>query len=182
MSSGRCSSGILTFARCDLTAQLTDWRRFNDVGFELQKKIRDMSNKELRMQDQYSNGPETRHDLLNEVVCAYISIFFSDATNLVYYIRGTRNVAMFCIDMSGTQTFNGAVLFATTHLTLKGLTQTGCGQVHAETTRAPNRLVKSKSPSEVNKWRYLLETGRAAWAKDDIDMDKLREAMETSRT
>lgn len=153
---------IPTFVRCDMTTQLTDWRSFNDVGFELEKRIRDMSSEEFHTQEQYNNDPETRRDPFNGVICVYISNFFSDATNLIYYIRGTRNVAMFCGGMSGMQTFNGAVLFAATHLTLEGLTQSIWGRLEAESTRAPNRLVKSKSPLEVNKWRYLFETGRTA--------------------
>ena len=144
--------------------------------------IRDISSEELRTQDQYNNDPGTQHDPFNGIICLYISNFFTDAINLVYYIRGTRNVAMFCSGMSGMQAFNGAALFAATHLTLEGITQLIWGRLDVGDTRTPKRLVKSKSPIEVNKWRYIFETGRMVWEKSGIDLGKLNEAMEISES
>jgi hypothetical protein len=150
------------------------------VSFQLEKRIKEISNQDFRTQGQYNNDPETRHDPFNGVICVHISNFFSDAINLIYYIRGTRNVAMFCGGMSGMQAFNGAALFAATHLTLEGVTQPIWGLLNAESSRLPKRMAKTKSPIEANKWRYMFETGRVVWEKSDIDLDKLNEAMETS--
>lgn len=80
------------------------------------------------------------------------------------------------------QAFNGAALFAATHLTLEGLTQPIWGRLDAEDTRRPKRLVKSKSPLKVNKWRYIFETGRTVLEKSGIDLDRLNEAMDISES
>ncbi|KAF3049431.1 hypothetical protein E8E11_005563 [Didymella keratinophila] len=158
----------------------TNILRFNDVDFQLEKRIRDLSSEKLRTQDQYHNDPETQHDPFNGVICVYISNFFTGAINLTYYVRGTRNVAMFCSGMSGMQAFNGAALFVSTRLTLEGLIQPIWGSLDADSSRKPKRLVKSKSPIEANKRRYIFETGRTVWEKSGIDLDKLNEAMEMS--
>jgi hypothetical protein len=153
---------------------------FNDVDFQLEKRIREIATDDPWTQDQYDNDTEARYDPFDGVYCVYISNFFTDATNLIYYIRGTRNVEMFCSGMAGMQAFDGAVLFAVTHLLLGGITQPIWGQSSLQGEREPTRLTKSKSPVEVDKWRYLFETGRTIWGKSGIDLDKLSQAMEMS--
>lgn len=152
------------------------------MNFEVEKRIRDISSEEHWTQDQYNNDPETQYDLFNGVICIYISNFFTNGINFTYYIRGMRNVAMFCGGMSGTQAFNGAALFAVTNLTLQELTQPIWGILDAgsDSLRPPQRLIKSKSPIETNKWRYIFETGRLVWEKSDVDLEKLHKALRTS--
>ncbi|KAF3038786.1 hypothetical protein E8E12_003018 [Didymella heteroderae] len=153
---------------------------FNDVNFQLEKRIREISSDDPRTQDQYDNDPETQHDPFNGIFCVYISNFFTDTSNLIYYIRGTRNVEILCAGMGGMQSFNGAALFAATHLNLQEITQPICDRPNSMSERIPRRLVKSKSPTEANKWRYMFETGRTVWRKSGVDLNKLGEAMEMS--
>lgn len=126
-------------------------------------------------QDQYDHDPEVLHDPFDGIYCVWISNFFTNATNLIYYIRGTRNVEMFCSGMAGMQAFNGAALFSITHTGLEAITK----PIWPSGPRS-ERLVKSKSPIETNKWRYMYETGRMMWGKSSIDLDKLGQAMEMS--
>lgn len=109
----------------------------------------------------------------------WISNFFMDATNLIYYIRGTRNVEMFCGGMGGMQAFNGAALFAITPFKLSYVTQPIWFRPQEDSPR-PKRLAKSKSPIVAAKWRYMYETGRMVWGKSGIDLEKLGQAMEKS--
>ncbi|KAF1929698.1 uncharacterized protein M421DRAFT_4147 [Didymella exigua CBS 183.55] len=77
--------------------------------------------------------------------------------------------------MSGMEVFNGPALFAITHSSLDAITQF----IWSSGPRS-QRLVKSKSPIEANKWRYIFEAGLTIWGKSGIDLDKLGQAMEKS--
>ncbi|KAF9692587.1 hypothetical protein EKO04_009549 [Ascochyta lentis] len=125
------------------------------------------------MQTEYENDPESQYDPNDRVYCVHISSFFCNGNSMVYYVGGTRNVEMFLGGMNGMQAFNGPLLFAVSQYDLSFIMQSinlkGPPENRAE------REAKSETPLGRNKWRYIYETGRLAWSKSDVDLEKLRE-------
>lgn len=152
---------------------VADLRSFNDENFQLERRIRELSAEDPYTQTQYDEDQEAQHDLNNRVYCICISDFFTDQTNLVYYIKGAQNVNMFSFGMTGMEAFNGAILFIIgPYSFLHVLDPVNIKHCKVE------RVGKSDMPLEQVRWRYIFETGRLVWNKGDVDLGKLEELME----
>ncbi|KAJ4361554.1 hypothetical protein N0V95_001806 [Ascochyta clinopodiicola] len=124
-------------------------------------------------QTEYEEDPESQYDPNDRICCVYIHNFFSNGTSLVYYIGGTRNVEMFLGGMHGMQAFNGPLLFAVSPSSLSYIVESI--NFSATPGNRTERLAKDRTPFGRNKWRYIYETGRLAWSKADVHMEKLRQ-------
>ena len=150
---------------------VADLRSFDDENFRVERRIQKLSTEDPYTQTQYDEDLEAQHDPNNRVYCICISDFFTDRNNLVYYIKGTQNVSMFSLGMTGMEAFNGSVLFIIGPYNLSHVFDPWnidkCSKVQ--------RVVKRNTPF---KWRYIFETGRLVWSKSDVDLEKLEELME----
>lgn len=151
---------------------VADLRSFNDENFQLERRIRELSTEDPYTQTQYDEDQEAQHDLNNRVYCIYISDFFTDQNNLVYYIKGAQNVNMFSLGMTGMDAFNGAILFIIGPYSFSHVLD----PINIKHCKV-ERVGKSDMPLEQVKWRYVFETGRLVWNKSDVDLGKLEELM-----
>lgn len=151
---------------------VADLRSFNDENFQLERRIRELSTEDPYTQTQYDEDQEAQHDLNNRVYCIYISDFFTDQNNLVYYIKGAQNVNMFSLGMTGMDAFNGAILFIIGPYSFSHVLD----PINIKHCKV-ERVGKSDMPLEQVKWRYVFETGRLFWNKSDVDLGKLEELM-----
>lgn len=152
---------------------VADLRSFDDEDFQLERRIRELSTEDPYTQTQYDEDLEAQHGPNNRVYCIYISDFFTDQNNLVYYIKGTQNVNMFSLGMMGMEAFDGAILFIIGPYSFSHVLDL----VNIKHSKV-ERIGKSDMPLEHVKWRYIFETGRLVWNKSDVDLGKLAELME----
>ncbi|OSS53970.1 hypothetical protein B5807_01781 [Epicoccum nigrum] len=150
-----------------------DLRSFDDVNLQLERRIRELSTEDPYTQTQYDEDLEARHDLNNRVYCICISDFFTDQGNLIYYIKGTQNVSMFSLGMTGMDAFDGAVLFIVCPYNFSHVLD----PINIKHGKV-ERLAKRYAPLEHVKWQYIFETGRLVWNKSDVDLGKLEALME----
>lgn len=147
----------------------------HDQDFLLEERVQALCKDDPYTQIQYYEDLEAQHDRNDRICCVYISNFFADRMNLVYYIKGTRNVERFYGGMSGMQAYNGAALFAISPHNFAYVLK---AVKIRRSTNANDRVLKSEMPIESSKWRYIFETGRLVWSKSDIDLNKLQKLME----
>ena len=135
-----------------------------------------MSAEDPFTQTQYYTDAEVLHDPNIRICFIFISNFFDDQTNLICYIRGTNNLKMFLGGMYGMQAFNGPLLFAVSPYDSSRILQYIKGISLPRGHK--DRVIKSNAQLPLNKWRYIYETGRLAWEKSEVDLEKTKELME----
>ncbi len=121
----------------------------------------------------YEVDPESQHDTNDRATCVFISNFFTDNTNLVYYIRGTRNTEMFLSGMFGMQVYCGPSLCT---ITTQQLSQVLGSLKYSWVSHHDLEVKKDGIRMNQMKWQYLFETGRLGWDKIELVVANLQEA------
>jgi hypothetical protein len=145
-----------------------------DHDFKIEQRLQAIFAEEVPFKNtQYDENPESQYDTNNGICYVYISNFFTDRTNLVYYIKGTQNVTRFIGGSFGMQAYDGPMLCTVNSYQNSYILKfTNVDKIQEE------KVIKDDIPMGRLRWQYLFETGRLAWSKMEFDENKATQVKE----
>ena len=145
-----------------------DYRSCNDPYLRILGPIDDEFKDLPYRNEQFENDPNSQLEDRSMISIIYIENFFIDGRDFAYYIIGRVNVTAFLGGMFGMQVYDGP-------LTATPMMSYNRDILSGENVDDPygGKVLRSHSPTERIKWKYLFETARLAWSKLQIDPRKV---------